>query len=231
MGAESPRTALYIANLAALYRRTGHPDKALPLLRRSFEIQTASLGPMHGETLITRHNIAYALDSTGRRSEATSLLREAYEEAQAELGVQDRSVLMLMRSLAFFLKNEGELGEALRVAVEASKRHDAAYGPSHRLSLYTFKLIPQIYSLLEQHELALAQLPVLEQRLKEAKLTELDQVRVHVIMAHLEADAGRFEQAQRRMKAIEPESERSHAAIERTLAYIEERRRPAKSAE
>ncbi len=69
-GQDHPTTAVFINNLAELYRAQGRYAEAEPLYKRSLAIREKDLGPDHLDVATTLNNLAALYDTKGRYAEA-----------------------------------------------------------------------------------------------------------------------------------------------------------------
>jgi hypothetical protein len=79
----------------------GRPGDAVPLYERASAARVRILGPEHPETIVSRTNIAGALDQAGRTAEALAIFEETIAHAARVLGPEHPT-------LAFLLSDEGE---------------------------------------------------------------------------------------------------------------------------
>ena len=74
-GAEHPKVAIRLNNLAPLLQATNRLGEAEPLLRRALAIDEASYGAEHPDVARDLNNLAALLQATNRLGEAEPLMR------------------------------------------------------------------------------------------------------------------------------------------------------------
>jgi hypothetical protein len=77
-----------MSNLAMLLQAQGKLGEAEPLMRETLEVQRATLGPKHLDTLTSMNNLATLLRAQGKLAEAAMLFKETLEGFRAALGPQ-----------------------------------------------------------------------------------------------------------------------------------------------
>jgi CHAT domain-containing protein len=87
VGAENPRVAGILNNIANVYKSQGEYAKALELHQRVFSILQAALGPYHGLTLISIGNIAKTYAGLGDIANAVKFQILADEAIEKNLGL------------------------------------------------------------------------------------------------------------------------------------------------
>ena len=70
LGADDRLTLKVYTGLAVAYARARELDEAITLCERTLSGQERNLGRAHPDTLITRNNLAHALEKAGRLDEA-----------------------------------------------------------------------------------------------------------------------------------------------------------------
>jgi tetratricopeptide (TPR) repeat protein len=75
LGADHPRVAIDLNNLAALLQGTNRLAEAETLMYRALAIDEASFGPDHPDVAIRLNNLALLLQATNRLAEAEPLMR------------------------------------------------------------------------------------------------------------------------------------------------------------
>ena len=79
VGAEHPRVATELSNLALLLQDTDRLTEAEPLMRRALAIDEQSFGTEHPKVAINLNNLAQLLRATNHLTEAESLMRRHLE--------------------------------------------------------------------------------------------------------------------------------------------------------
>ncbi len=95
-------------------------------LRKLLELQTARLGPDHGEVASTLHNLAVVCERAGRIGEAEGLYRRAYTVAAAALPPTDQLVVRCQEDLNAFL--EARLMPLPAMSTPSAAPHAASRG-------------------------------------------------------------------------------------------------------
>ena len=109
----------------------GNVDKAEPLMRQALEVQEASLGATHPDTLTTVGNLASLLRAHGKLDEAESLMKRALEGRESTLGPTHPSTMFVMRDLASLLQEQGKLDEAEVLMRRALEWFEVTLGALH----------------------------------------------------------------------------------------------------
>jgi len=87
------RAVLSGRNFARVLAKQGDAAKAEPLLREVHSYLTASLGPMHPDTLGTAVELGGALKTLGRVKEAVAVFRSVYKIRMTSLGAENSQTL------------------------------------------------------------------------------------------------------------------------------------------
>jgi len=111
-GAEHPRVAIELNNLAALLWATNRLAEAEPLMRGVLAIDEASYGAEHPAVAIALNNLAWLLKDTNRLAEAEPLMRRALAIDEASYGAEHPAVARDLNNLAQLLKDTNRLTEA-----------------------------------------------------------------------------------------------------------------------
>ena len=72
-GPDHPTTAVFINNLAVLYKTQGRYEAAEPLYKRALAIWEKALGPEHPDLATSLENYAALLRETGRNADASAM--------------------------------------------------------------------------------------------------------------------------------------------------------------
>lgn len=102
-GAEHPRVATDLANLASLLKETNRLPEAEPLVRRALEIDEASLGKKHPRVAIDLNLLGLLLKYTNRMAEAEPLMRRASEILDRSLGADHPDTQAVRQNLEILL--------------------------------------------------------------------------------------------------------------------------------
>lgn len=111
-GAEHPRIAKDLRNLAALLQASGRPLETQLLMRRALAIDEKWLGPEAPEVARDLNILATLLQSEGRISEAERLMRRALTIDTKRLGPAGPDVARDLNNLAALLQVENRLSES-----------------------------------------------------------------------------------------------------------------------
>jgi tetratricopeptide (TPR) repeat protein len=114
LGPEHPDLAIWLNNLAGLYRDTGRFAEAEPLYGRAIAIGEKTLGPEHPTLAAQLNNLATLYRDTGRLAEAEPLLRRA-------IAILGKSLPPDHPNLAMARKNRAVVLDELARSEEASK--------------------------------------------------------------------------------------------------------------
>ena len=124
------QTAYYLF-VRGNYRESG------PLFRRCLEMQDATLGRDHPNTLKTRNNIAAWTGMVGDTREALRLFGELLPDQERVLGRDHPDTLTTRGNIAFWTGNAGDSREALRLFRELLPDLERVLGRDHPDTLTT----------------------------------------------------------------------------------------------
>src|SRR5262249_17901706 len=127
------------------YQTAGKQDRALPLLERTLELQTARCGPDHPDTLSSMNNLAACYQATGKLDRALPLLEKALELSKAKLGHDHPDTRTIMNNLAMGYLDAGKLDRALPLLAQTLERQKAKRGPDHPSTLRTMDNLAGCY--------------------------------------------------------------------------------------
>ena len=68
----NPSVATSLNNLAGVYHKLGHFDRAIALYRSAFEIRKLVLGEVHDETLIVEENLKVVMNDKKKWAAVTN---------------------------------------------------------------------------------------------------------------------------------------------------------------
>ncbi len=111
-GADDPRLALSLNNLAVVYRSQGRYAEAEPLHERALAIREEALGPDHPDVATSLNNLAELYRGQGRYAEAEPLYGKALEIYEAVLGPDHTLVAATLANHAALLREMGRDAEA-----------------------------------------------------------------------------------------------------------------------
>src|SRR5262245_2355668 len=112
-GADDPRTADQLDNLARLHQAAGQHARAEPLLQRSLQIKEAKRGKDHADVALALHNLAALYGHTGQYTKAEPLYRRSLEIMEATLGKDHPDVATALDNLAALYRETGQHTQAL----------------------------------------------------------------------------------------------------------------------
>ncbi|MGW7516419.1 FxSxx-COOH system tetratricopeptide repeat protein [Streptomyces sp. NPDC054796] len=129
-------TARYLLDdLAATLRDAGATAEEHLLRQRLLDAATHHLGPDHRDTLVSRNNLATALDSLGRYQEAVDLHQQTLTDRERVLGPDHRDTLTSRNNLADTLRALGRYQEAADLHQQTLTDRERVLGPDHRDTL------------------------------------------------------------------------------------------------
>ncbi|MEK9502608.1 serine/threonine-protein kinase [Gaopeijia maritima] len=130
LGANHPDLAPTLAELSALYRLQGAPERALPYTRRAVEIGRAR-GEDHSDLAYDLTNLAQVLIDTGDLDEAETTARESMRMSAATDGPASPFLARATLTLAVVLREQGRMTEARTEVDAAVAIAEAALPPGH----------------------------------------------------------------------------------------------------
>ena len=138
LGAEHPRVALVLANLAITHDALGQHEQSIEFGRRALAMRERVLGPKHPDTGATHINLGLALHNAGRLAEAKDHLERAIEIHGAALGEDHVLVAASLNNLALVVAGLGDTERALalhRRALEIRRKRLEPQHPEIAISL------------------------------------------------------------------------------------------------
>ncbi|PZT73479.1 MULTISPECIES: serine/threonine-protein kinase [unclassified Streptomyces] len=117
--------------------RKERAENALREFGRLAEDRARLLGPDHGETLIARQQMAYALGRLGRHAEAHELHSAVLASRERASGPDHPDTLRCRHNLAFSLSRLGRLEDSYRMAHDVAGARARVLGPDHPDTLVT----------------------------------------------------------------------------------------------
>jgi tetratricopeptide (TPR) repeat protein len=110
----------------------GRPQEGLPLVRRSYDLRAAALGPDDEETIESLNNVGVALWRAGSQDEAIATHEDALQRCERSLGDHRRTAETL-NALAVKLQALGSSARARELYERALVVAEAALGPDSEL--------------------------------------------------------------------------------------------------
>lgn len=130
-GAQDPREAAALADMADLLQTRGDLAAADSLLRRSVAILEASVGPVHPDLADPLNNLGVVLRREGDLTGAVAAYCRALEIQIAANGEKHPSAANLMLNLSAALQAIGQEAESIRLLRRAVTVFDERLGPEH----------------------------------------------------------------------------------------------------
>jgi tetratricopeptide (TPR) repeat protein len=130
-GADHPRVATDLNNLAQLLKATNRLAEAEPLMRRALRIDEANLGTDHPRVATDLNNLAQLLQATNRLPEAEPLMRRALGIDEATFGSEHPEFAADLINLGSLLLATNRLAEAEPLMRRALRIDEASLGTDH----------------------------------------------------------------------------------------------------
>ena len=130
-GADHPKVAIRLNNLAQLLKGTNRLQEAEPLMRRALAIDEASFGALHPEVARDLNNLAALLQATNRLQETEPLMRRALAIDEASVGAEHPNVARDLNNLAQLLQATDRLQEAEPLMRRALAIDETSFGAEH----------------------------------------------------------------------------------------------------
>jgi tetratricopeptide (TPR) repeat protein len=130
-GADSPKTAVALNNLAVTYEALARYAEAEPLYRRAIETDEKTFGKDHPGVAVDYNNLALLLQDEGKYAEAEPLYRRAIEIGEKTLGKDHPSVAIRYNNLASLLEDQGKYAEAEPIYRRAIEIDEKFLGTDH----------------------------------------------------------------------------------------------------
>src|SRR5205823_4606245 len=197
-GADDPRTADQLDNLARLHQAAGQHARAESLLQRSLQIKEAKLGKEHAAVALTLHNLAALYGHTGQYAKAEPLYRRSLEIMEAKLGKDHPDVATALNNLAALYQSMEEYAKAEPLLQRSLEIQEARRGKDHPDVALALHNLAALYQSMGEH----ARAETLARRGLEIKEAELGKDHPTVaaslsILAQLEGAAGRWQASAR----------------------------------
>jgi tetratricopeptide (TPR) repeat protein len=130
-GANDPRFATSLNNLAELYSKEGKYAEAEPRFQRALEIREKALGPNHPDVATSLNSLASLNVAEGKYAQAEPLLQRALEIQEKVLGPNHSDVAESLNNLAALYDDQGRYAEAEPRYQRALEIQAKALGPNH----------------------------------------------------------------------------------------------------
>ncbi len=118
-GPDHPTTAIFLNNLAALYRDQGNYTEAEPLYRRSLAIKEKALGPEHPSLAPTLKGLADINRAQGNYAKAEPLYQRSLTIVERALGPEHPHVPKILDNYAALLRETDRADEATEMEARA----------------------------------------------------------------------------------------------------------------
>ncbi len=118
-GPDHPTTAIFLNNLAALYRDQGNYAEAEPLYRRSLAIKEKALGPEHPSLAPTLKGLADINRAQGNYAKAEPLYQRSLTIVERALGPEHPHVPNILDNYAALLRETDRADEATEMDARA----------------------------------------------------------------------------------------------------------------
>jgi tetratricopeptide (TPR) repeat protein len=128
-GADDPRLAVTLHNLANLAATQGKAAEAEPLYRRALAILEKVRGPDHSQTAVVRLGLADLLAARGNTAEAETAYRGALRAFEKVLGPGHPIVATTLERYAALLRQAGRTAEAEQMEARAREVRARAAAP------------------------------------------------------------------------------------------------------
>lgn len=130
-GAEDPRTAMALDELASLLQETIDYSEVESLYRRALAIREAAFGAEHAEVAKSLYNLAGAMREAGRYAEGEEIARRSLAIREAVLGTEHPRTLQSLERVGMLLTDQGLYAEADVVNRKVLNAYEAMVGPEH----------------------------------------------------------------------------------------------------
>ncbi len=131
LGAEHPTVAIWLNNLANLYRDQGRYEDAEPLYLRALSIDESTLGAEHPTVAIWLNNLANLYQDQGRYEDAEPLYLRALSISESTLGAEHPDVAIWLNNLANLYQDQGRYEDAEPLYLRALSISESTLGAEH----------------------------------------------------------------------------------------------------
>jgi CHAT domain-containing protein len=131
LGADAPRVAVTLNNLAGLYKAESRYDEAEPLYGRALAIKEAAFGRDHPSVATALNNLATLYLVTERPAEAEPLYRRSITIKEGALGPDHPALAPALGNLAELYRVRRDFQAAAPLYERALAIEQTAYGPDH----------------------------------------------------------------------------------------------------
>jgi CHAT domain-containing protein/Tfp pilus assembly protein PilF len=131
LGAEHPRVAMSLNNLAELYRLKSNYERAESLLQRALNISEKALAAGHPAIAESLNNLARLYRLRGNYERSETLFKRALEINEKALGAEHPRVATALNNLAGLYRAKGELARAEQLFLRALAIREKVLPPEH----------------------------------------------------------------------------------------------------
>ena len=142
----TPTHAYFMTNLANVYLRLKHYEKAEALHLKALGILKNTVGDEHADYLLVLNNLSNVYEETGKRTEAEKLLLTCIELSESKLGKQHDFRAQRLCNLGTLYLNWGRLAEAEKYFLESKEIFESNYGSQHYLNVVVNYNLAQVYA-------------------------------------------------------------------------------------
>jgi CHAT domain-containing protein/tetratricopeptide (TPR) repeat protein len=144
-------TAIFMNNLAGLYRDIGAYAKALPLLRRSLEIIESRRGKDHPDVANSLNHLAGLYKDMGQYAKAEPLFRRSLAIWEAKLGKDHPDVATSLNNLAGLYADMGQYAKAEPLFRRSLEISEAKQGKDHPHVASSLNNLATLYQAMGQY--------------------------------------------------------------------------------
>jgi tetratricopeptide (TPR) repeat protein len=130
-GADNPRVATDLSNLARVRKAQGHLAQARAGLERALEIDEQAFGPGHGRVALRLSNLGSVLKDQHELGAARESLQRALGIYVGIYGPDHPRVAPALSNLGRVLQDQGNLADAFGKLQRALQIDERVYGPAH----------------------------------------------------------------------------------------------------
>jgi tetratricopeptide (TPR) repeat protein len=153
-GADHPRTAEAMTNLARVMLMQGEADKAEPLIRRAIAIQEQALGADHPDTALTVAVLGLYHHQRGDHAAAEPFFRRALAIREHALGTEHPLTVSMLDILASTVGELGRNDEAEQLSRRVLEIRERLLGPDHPDTWFALTALGDVLSKMKDHAAA-----------------------------------------------------------------------------
>ncbi len=145
LGANHPRIAAPLNNLAELYVPLGRYADAEPLLKRAIAINEKTFGPNHASVATNLNNLALLYVIEGRNADAEPLFKRSLAIREKASGPHHPEVATVLENLASLYRTEARYAEAESLLKRSLEIREKALGPDRSEVSYSLNSLAELY--------------------------------------------------------------------------------------